>query len=124
MGQIADSAYRFEREVNDGTRIIVGVNAFTEGDDADQDGANLLRIEQDTEDFQLKRLAAVKQARDDGAVNRSLELVRNEAEDPGANLVPPIIEAVNATPPRARSATRSPRCSAGTSSRPSSSGLC
>ena len=95
VGQIADSAYRFEREVNDGTRIIVGVNAFTEGEDGDQDGANLLRIEQDTEDFQLKRLAAVKHARDDEAVNRSLEAVRHAAEDPGANLVPPIIEAVS-----------------------------
>jgi len=96
VGQIADSAYRFEREVNDGTRIIVGVNAFTESDDGDQDGANLLRIEQDTEDFQLKRLAAVKQARDGEAVDRSLGAVRQAAEDTGANLVPPIIEAVNA----------------------------
>jgi len=96
VGQIADSAYRFEREVNDGTRIIVGVNAFTEDEDGDQDDANLLRIEQDTEDFQLKRLAAVKQARDDEAVNRSLEAVRHAAEDPGANLVPPIIDAVSA----------------------------
>jgi len=96
VGQIADSAYRFEREVNDGTRIIVGVNAFTESDDGDQDGADLLRIEQDTEDFQLKRLAAVKQARDGEAVDRSLGAVRQAAEDTGANLVPPIIEAVNA----------------------------
>ncbi len=33
MGEIADSAYRFEREVNAGRRIVVGVNAFTEGND-------------------------------------------------------------------------------------------
>ena len=33
LGEIADAAYRFEREVNAGRRIVVGVNAFTEGDD-------------------------------------------------------------------------------------------
>ena len=121
VGRIADSAYRFEREVNDGTRIIVGVNAFTESegdgegvgrseDDAnvgtDGDGpdsapnrdldADLLRIGQDTEDLQLKRLAAVKQARDDQAVRRSLDAVRAAADDPSANLMPPVIDAVKA----------------------------
>ncbi len=96
VGGIADSAYRFEREVNDGTRIIVGVNAFTDGDDSDDDGSSLLRIEQDTEDMQLKRLAAVKQARDDERVRRSLAAVRAAAEDPAANLVPPVIDAVKA----------------------------
>ena len=33
VGEIADAAYRFEREVNAGRRIIVGVNDFTDGDD-------------------------------------------------------------------------------------------
>ena len=95
VGGIADSAYRFEREVNEGTRIIVGVNAFCDGDDGEGNGASLLRIEQDTEDLQLKRLAAVKQARDDEAVRRSLEAVRSAATDPVTNLMPPVIDAVN-----------------------------
>ena len=93
VGGIADSAYRFEREVNDGTRIIVGVNAFTDGDDGE---GNLMRIEQDTEDLQLKRLAAVKQSRDDETVRRSLEAARSAAEDPAANLMPPVVDAVKA----------------------------
>ena len=93
VGQIADSAYRFEREVNDGTRIIVGVNAFTDGDDGERD---LLRIGQDTEDLQLKRLAAVKQTRDDEAVRRSLESVRAAAAASEANLMAPVIDAVKA----------------------------
>ena len=92
VGQIADSAYRFEREVNAGTRIVVGVNAFTDGDDGD--ARNLLRIDQDTEDLQLKRLAAVKQSRDSEAVSRSLQTVRSAAADPGVNLVPPVVDAV------------------------------
>ena len=93
VGGIADSAYRFEREVNDGTRIIVGVNAFTDGDGGE---GNLLRVTQDTEDLQLKRLAAVKQARDDETVRKTLKAVRHAARDPGANLMPPVIEAVKA----------------------------
>ena len=91
VGQIADSAYRFEREVNAGTRIIVGVNAFTDGDHGD--ARNLLRIDQDTEDLQLKRLAAAKQSRDSEAVSRSLQTVRSAAADPGVNLVPPVVDA-------------------------------
>ncbi|MCY4176836.1 MAG: methylmalonyl-CoA mutase family protein [Acidimicrobiaceae bacterium] len=94
VGRIADSAYRFEREVNDGARIIVGVNAFTEGND-ETDG-NLLRIDQATEDLQLKRLAAVRQARDDEAVSRALDGVRAAAQDPACNLMPPVIDTVKA----------------------------
>ena len=96
VGQIADSAYRFEREVNNGSRIIVGVNAFTDVDDTDQDGANLLRIEQDTEDLQLKRLAAVKRSRDDVAVHQTLQAVRRAAQDAETNLMLPVMDAVNA----------------------------
>ncbi|MCY4666266.1 MAG: methylmalonyl-CoA mutase family protein, partial [Acidimicrobiaceae bacterium] len=91
VGGIADSAYRFEREVNEGTRTIVGVNAFTDGDDSER---NLLRIDQDTEDLQLKRLAAVKQSRDSEAAHLSLEAIKVAAADPAANLVPPVIDAV------------------------------
>ena len=93
VGGIADSSYRFEREVNNGTRIIVGVNAFTDGDEGE---GNLMRIDQATEDLQLKRLAAVRQARNDEAVRRSLQAVKAAAEDPAANLMPPVIEAVKA----------------------------
>ena len=96
VGRIADSAYRFEREVNDGARIIVGVNAFTDGDDSDGGDSDLLRIEQDTEDLQLKRLTAVRQTRDGEAVRRTLQAVRSAAEDPATNLMPPVIDAVKA----------------------------
>ena len=92
VGEIADSAYRFEREVNAGDRIIVGVNAFTDGDDADS--RNLLRIGQDTEDYQLKRLADIKQQRDDAAVTAGLRRIRDEAGDPQVNLMPAVIDAV------------------------------
>ena len=91
VGEIADSAYRFEREVNNGDRIIVGVNEFTDGDDGDKE---LLRISAEVEEYQRKRLADVKLARDDDEVARTLSAVTAAAADPEANLMAPIIDAV------------------------------
>ncbi|HAY66996.1 MAG TPA: methylmalonyl-CoA mutase [Acidimicrobiaceae bacterium] len=91
VGEIADAAYRFEREVNEGKRIIVGVNEFTEGDSGER---NLLRIGAEVEEYQLKRLNDVKQRRDNDAVTRVLTQLKTEAADPEINLMPTMIEAV------------------------------
>ncbi len=91
VSEIADSAYRFEREVNNGSRIIVGVNEFTDGDDGEQ---NILRIGPEVEEYQRKRLADVKMRRDDDAVGAALDAVTATAADPEANLMPAIIAAV------------------------------
>jgi methylmalonyl-CoA mutase N-terminal domain/subunit len=93
VGEIADASYRFEREVNAGRRIIVGVNDFTDGDDAKKD---LLRIDANTEEYQLKRLADVKLGRSSTAVEGALAQVRSAAADPTVNLMPPILDAVRA----------------------------
>ncbi len=93
-GEIADSAYRYEREVNAGERIVVGVNAFTEGDDPST--RRLLRIGQETEDLQRKRLATVKQDRDDAAVAATLVRVAADAAEPTTNLIPALLDAVRA----------------------------
>ncbi len=94
VGEIADSAYRFEREVNAGRRIIVGVNEFTDGNEEDE--TNLLRIDSETEEYQRKRLETVKHDRDSEAVARTLAAVTAAAEDETVNLMPPIIDAVQA----------------------------
>ncbi len=94
VGEIADSAYRFEREVNADRRIIVGVNAFAEG--AEDDDPNLLRIDAETEEYQRKRLETVKHERDSSAVAIALEQITADAQDPTVNLMPSIIDAVRA----------------------------
>ena len=94
VGEIADSAYRFEREVNSGRRIVVGVNAFTDGDEDTE--ANLLRIDQSTEDLQRKRLDEVKRSRDSARVAAALARLTVDAAEPTVNLMPSIIEAVEA----------------------------
>jgi methylmalonyl-CoA mutase, N-terminal domain len=90
VGEIADASYRFEREVNAGRRIIVGVNDFTEGAEPQKD---LLRIDGTTEEYQLKRLADVKLRRNQAAVDEALAQVTATAAEPTANLMPPILEA-------------------------------
>ncbi len=94
VGEIADAAYRYEREVNAGERIVVGVNAFTEGDDPER--RRLLRISQDTEDLQCKRLATVRQERDDAVVASTLAQVAANAAQPTVNLMPALVDAVRA----------------------------
>jgi methylmalonyl-CoA mutase N-terminal domain/subunit len=93
VGGIADAAYRFERDVNAGRRIVVGVNAFTEGDDTQPP---TLYLGPEIEERQQARLRAVKQARDDDAVRVALARVERDAHDPSVNLMPSLIDAVGA----------------------------
>ncbi|NOX29412.1 MAG: methylmalonyl-CoA mutase, partial [Actinobacteria bacterium] len=89
--RIADSAYELERKFNTGERIVVGVNAFKEGND-DGDLA-LLRITNEDEARQLKRLDAVRSERDEAAVAAVLSKLGSQASDPDVNLMPTLIEA-------------------------------
>jgi methylmalonyl-CoA mutase N-terminal domain/subunit len=92
QGQIADAAYDFEKKVNANRRVVVGVNAFTDGND--DDDLDLLRITNEHEQAQIKRLQAVKADRDTNAVHLVLERVRETARDPEANLMSVLIDAV------------------------------
>ncbi|RMH77512.1 MAG: methylmalonyl-CoA mutase [Actinomyces sp.] len=92
QGEIAESAYRFEREVNAGRRIIVGVNAFTDGDDGER---NILRIDPAVEELQLKRLDEVRRRRDQAAVDAALDRLVAAARDPLTNTMLPLIDAVS-----------------------------
>jgi methylmalonyl-CoA mutase N-terminal domain/subunit len=94
QGEIADAAYELERKVNDGRRVVVGVNRFTEGNEDDE--LDLLRITAEQEQLQVKRLQSVKADRDGEAVTRTLSRLRDEAADPEVNLMPALLDAVRA----------------------------
>jgi len=93
VGAIADSAYEFERRVNSGRRIVVGVNDFTEGSD---DKVPILQIGPEVEEYQLKRLERVKGDRNQRAVDAALDAVVSDAQAPDVNLMPALIDAVRA----------------------------
>ena len=92
QGAIADAAYDFERAVNNGRRIVVGVNRFTEGND--DNSLDLLQITPEQEQQQIKRVQAVRADRDSDAVAAMLDRVRIEAADSEQNLMPTLIDAV------------------------------
>ena len=91
--EIAESSYTLEKRIQSGRRLVVGVNAFTEGDEGLQD---LLHISDEHEQAQVKRLQAVKSDRDADAVARSLDALAAQAADPEINLMPPLLDAVRA----------------------------
>ena len=88
---IADAAYEFEKKVNAGRRVVVGASAFTEGSEDDE--IDLLKITNDDEQRQIKRLAQVRADRSQAAVDDALTALRRAAET-DANLMPHLIDTV------------------------------
>jgi len=90
--EIADSAFTYQRELDERKRIVVGVNDFI------QDGEEptpILKIDAALEQKQVDRLRATKARRDGAAVESALaELKRAAATE--ENLMPAIIEAARA----------------------------
>jgi len=93
QGKIADSAYDLERTFNSGQRIVVGVNRFQEGND--EDDLALLRITNEDELKQRRRLESVRASRDTGKIDVVLARLEAEASDPTINLMPTLIDASN-----------------------------
>ncbi len=94
QSRIADSAYDLERKFNSGERIIVGVSHFLEGNDEEE--IDLLRITNEDEQKQRRRLDAVRSSRNSAAVAESLSVLETQAADPEINLMPALISASNA----------------------------
>lgn len=90
--EIQNSAYRYLREVESKERIIVGVNKFQVEIEHKPD---LLKIDLQVQDEQIKRLKQVKAQRDGKAVKHSLARLKQSAIAPD-NVMPPIVEAVKA----------------------------
>ncbi|HLL06330.1 MAG TPA: methylmalonyl-CoA mutase family protein [Myxococcaceae bacterium] len=90
--EIGESAYRFQREVEQGDRLIVGVNAFKSEKAAP---IELLHIDEKVAEDQKARLAQVKAERDNAAVQAALAKVEAAARGTD-NMMPPVLEAVKA----------------------------
>jgi len=93
--EIADSAYRYQQEVDGRQRILVGVNDFQQGNDEPIE-IPIHTITRESEERHLERLRRVRRERDQGAVASALERLENAARDGRDNLMPYILEAVRA----------------------------
>jgi methylmalonyl-CoA mutase N-terminal domain/subunit len=87
---IAEASYRFGQEMEAGDRLIVGVNAFKEGNDTRQ--VDILQIPHSVETNQVDRLDAFKKDRNDNDVRAALDAIRAAARNDD-NSMPTLIEA-------------------------------
>ncbi|HMC83657.1 MAG TPA: methylmalonyl-CoA mutase family protein [Candidatus Polarisedimenticolia bacterium] len=90
--EIAEASFRYQQQIERGEKTMVGVNRYTE--DAGQ-AIEVLKIPPSVEGTQVRRLGQVRRTRDPVAHGRALkDLV--DAAGTGANLMPPILRAVEA----------------------------
>jgi methylmalonyl-CoA mutase N-terminal domain/subunit len=90
--QIHEAAFRIQRGIESGDRVVVGVNRFVEPDDHPLE---LQRIAQEETARQIERVRAVRAQRDAGAVEATLRGVRDAAGSVNlVNLLPPMKEAL------------------------------
>jgi methylmalonyl-CoA mutase N-terminal domain/subunit len=89
--EIQESAYRFQREVEAGERVIVGVNRFQEA--GEEAPVEILRIDPDLERAQVERVRALRARRPEGPWRAALDAVEHCARG-GGNLLPPLVDAV------------------------------
>jgi len=88
--EIADAAYEYQKAVDKGDRIVVGVNRYNTGEPME---IELLKIDPEVEKKQLERLQKLKERRDGVKVAGSLESLKKSAAS-SDNLIPLILEAV------------------------------
>ena len=91
QGEIADSAYRLQRKLESGERVMVGVNRYREG--TGEDPPRTFQVDPVVEVHQLQRLAEVRRARNPVAVREELARLRTDAADPGVNVMPALLAA-------------------------------
>ena len=92
QSEIEKAAFDYQRDVESGAKKVVGVNSFQL---ADEPSIPTLRIDPAIEEAQIARLRKVRAERNEPRAKDALESVERAAKD-GSNLMPPLINAVEA----------------------------
>jgi methylmalonyl-CoA mutase, N-terminal domain len=90
QSEIHEAAYRIQRGIEDGDRVVVGVNRFVEGDERP---VQLQRISEKEVERQISRVRALRAQRDQAAVDEKLARLEETARG-SENLLPPMREAL------------------------------
>lgn len=90
--QISQSAYEYQKKVESGEKTVVGVNRFTEDEEETPDK---MKLDPQGEQRQRDRLQSVREDRDDTRVERTLNDLKQAAENE-TNLVPRVLNCVEA----------------------------
>jgi methylmalonyl-CoA mutase N-terminal domain/subunit len=92
QNKIAESAYAYQKAIESNEKIIVGVNQFRNDSEID---IPILKINESIRQEQIKNLQTLKNNRDHQKVADCLLAIKTAAKE-GTNLMPPVIEAVEA----------------------------
>ncbi|MGH9753262.1 MAG: methylmalonyl-CoA mutase family protein, partial [Blastocatellia bacterium] len=93
--EIHESAYQYQRAVERGEKLIVGVNAYQMNTD-ELGEPNILQIDESVARLQEERLAKLRAKRDNAAARRALDELMGGAEDPNVNTMPLLIDCARA----------------------------
>ncbi len=91
--EIAEASFRYQSEVEQGRRVIVGVNRYQQDGEVEPE---ILKIDPGLEAEQAARVQALRGRRDSAAVSSALARLAADASVEGRNLMAPIIEAAQA----------------------------
>src|SRR4030067_3814716 len=86
QAEIADSAYKYQRQIDSCEKAVVGVNKYA----TDHPPITIWRMKQEIEERQLRRLREVKQTRNNQKVKELLQEIRKASQN-GENLMPHLI---------------------------------
>ena len=90
--EIASSAYQYQRDIESGDKVIVGVNKFTIEEPPFE---NLFTVDDTIRQVQIDKINKVKASRDNERVKQTLIALEEAAKD-GSNVMPKILDAVEA----------------------------
>ena len=91
--EIAEASFRYQHEVEQKQRVVVGVNRY---EHEDEQPLELLRIDPALEQKQIDRVQALRARRDSAAVEGALARLKEDATRDDRNLMGPIVEASKA----------------------------
>ena len=93
--EIQESSVIFQKRVDSGERVIVGLNAFQMEDVNETNASDIFEVDRSVEAIQCEKLAGLKQRRDADRVARAVDAIVHAVEC-NDNLMPSIIDAVKA----------------------------
>ena len=89
--QIQEAAYRTQKDIERGERVVVGINKFQMEEKSPQD---LLRVDPAVRQIQIEKLSQIKSSRNAPRVQETLKRLREGAKRKNVNLLPLILESV------------------------------
>jgi methylmalonyl-CoA mutase, N-terminal domain len=90
QNEIAKSAYEYQRNIETGEKIIVGVNKFQSNDEGT---IPVMKVNDNIRDMQIHKLNNLKSNRDNAKIDQCLQILNDKCNS-GENIMPAVVEAV------------------------------